>query len=140
MFLFLDNQATACSSIEECMNVSNSMTMADRKIYQNIYISSSNNKKAYLKKDGKEIQVNIKQIKEMLWKKHLFICKQIGHRCFFFYRFLSFCWTITFLGKTCSRTSSGSLSNAFAFSCNIAFSLPSAMRSSIVGTSFWTLL
>lgn len=66
MFLFLDNQATACSSIEECMNVSNSMTMADRKIYQNIYISSSNNKKAYLKKDGKEIQVNIKQIKEML--------------------------------------------------------------------------
>lgn len=65
MFLFLDNQATACSSIEECMNVSNSMTMTDRKIYQNIYISS-NNKKAYLKKDGKEIQVNIKQIKEML--------------------------------------------------------------------------
>lgn len=65
MFLFLDNQATACSSIEECMNVSNSMTMADRKTYQNIYISS-NNKKAYLKKDGKEIQVNIKQIKEML--------------------------------------------------------------------------
>jgi hypothetical protein len=65
MFLFLDNQATACSSIEECMNVSNSMTMADRKIYQNIYISD-NNKKAYLKKDGKEIQVNIRQIKEML--------------------------------------------------------------------------
>lgn len=65
MFLFLDNQATACSSIEECMNVSNSMTMTDRKIYQNIYISN-NNKKAYLKKDGKEIQVNIKQIKEML--------------------------------------------------------------------------
>ena len=65
MFLFLDNQATACSSIEECMNVSNSMTMADRKTYQNIYISD-NNKKAYLKKDGKEIQVNIKQIKEML--------------------------------------------------------------------------
>ena len=29
MFLFLDNQATACSSIEECMNVPNSMTMAD---------------------------------------------------------------------------------------------------------------
>ena len=65
MFLFLDNQATACSSIEECMNVSNSMTMADRKIYQNIYISD-NNKKAYLKKDGKEIQVNIRQINEML--------------------------------------------------------------------------
>ena len=65
MFLFLDNQATACSSIEECMNVSNSMTMANRKTYQNIYISD-NNKKAYLKKDGKEIQVNIKQIKEML--------------------------------------------------------------------------
>ena len=65
MSLFLDNQATACSSIEECMNVSNSMTMADRKIYQNIYISD-NNKKAYLKKDGKEIQVNIRQIKEML--------------------------------------------------------------------------
>lgn len=65
MFLFLDNQATACSSIEECMNVSNSMTMADRKTYQNIYISN-NNKKAYLKKDGKEIQVNIRQIKEML--------------------------------------------------------------------------
>lgn len=65
MFLFLDNQATACSSIEECMNVSNSMTMTDRKTYQNIYISS-NNKKVYLKKDGKEIQVNIKQIKEML--------------------------------------------------------------------------
>ena len=65
MFLFLDNQATACSSIEECMNVSNSMTMEDRKIYQNIYISD-NNKKAYLKKDGKEIQVNIRQIKEML--------------------------------------------------------------------------
>ncbi len=65
MFLFLDNQATACSSIEECMNVSNSMTMADRKTYQNIYISD-NNKKAYLKKDGKEIQVNIRQIKEML--------------------------------------------------------------------------
>ena len=65
MFLFLDNQATACSSIVECMNVSNSMTMADRKIYQNIYISD-NNKKAYLKKDGKEIQVNIRQIKEML--------------------------------------------------------------------------
>ncbi len=65
MFLFLDNQATACSSIEECMNVSNSMTMADRKTYQNIYISN-NNKRAYLKKDGKEIQVNIRQIKEML--------------------------------------------------------------------------
>jgi hypothetical protein len=65
MFLFLDNQATACSSIEECMNVSNSMTMTDRKTYQNIYISD-NNKKAYLKKDGKEIQVNIRQIKEML--------------------------------------------------------------------------
>lgn len=65
MFLFLDNQATACSSIEECMNVSNSMTMADRKTYQNIYISD-NNKKVYLKKDGKEIQVNIRQIKEML--------------------------------------------------------------------------
>lgn len=65
MFLFLDNQATAYSSIEECMNVSNSMTMADRKTYQNIYISD-NNKKAYLKKDGKEIQVNIRQIKEML--------------------------------------------------------------------------
>lgn len=65
MFLFLDNQATACSSIEECMNVSNSMTMANRKTYQNIYISD-NNKKAYLKKDGKEIQVNIRQIKEML--------------------------------------------------------------------------
>lgn len=65
MFLFLDNQATACSSIEECMNVSNSMTMVDRKTYQNIYISD-NNKKAYLKKNGKEIQVNIRQIKEML--------------------------------------------------------------------------
>lgn len=65
MFLFLDNQATACSSIEECMNVSNSMTMTDRKTYQNIYISN-NNKKVYLKKDGKEIQVNIKQIKEIL--------------------------------------------------------------------------
>lgn len=65
MFLVLDNNSTVCESIEECMNVSNSMTMADRKIYQNIYISN-NNKKAYLKKDGKEIQVNIKQIKEML--------------------------------------------------------------------------
>ena len=65
MFLVLDNNSTVCESIEECMNVSNSMTMADRKTYQNIYISS-NNKKAYLKKDGKEIQVNIKQIKEML--------------------------------------------------------------------------
>lgn len=65
MFLVLDNNSTVCESIEECMNVSNSMTMADRKIYQNIYISS-NNKKAYLKKDGKEIQVNIKQIKEIL--------------------------------------------------------------------------
>ena len=65
MFLVLDNNSTVCGSIEECMNISNSMTMADRKAYQNIYISN-NNKKAYLKKDGKEIQVNIKQIKEML--------------------------------------------------------------------------
>ena len=55
MFLVLDNNSTVCESIEECMNVSNSMRMADRKTYQNIYISS-NNKKAYLKKDGKEIK------------------------------------------------------------------------------------
>lgn len=41
------------------------MTMADRRTYQNIYISN-NNQRAYLKKDGKEIQVNIRQIKEML--------------------------------------------------------------------------
>ena len=47
------------------MSVSNSMTMADRTTYQNIYISN-NNKKVYLKKDGKEIQVNIRQIKEIL--------------------------------------------------------------------------
>jgi hypothetical protein len=65
MFLVLDNNSTVCESIEKCMNISNSMTMADRKTYQNIYISN-NNKKAYLKKDGKEIQINIKQIKEML--------------------------------------------------------------------------
>ena len=65
MFLVLDNNSTVCESIEKCMNISNSMTMADRKTYKNIYISN-NNKKAYLKKDGKEIQVNIKQIKEML--------------------------------------------------------------------------
>lgn len=65
MFLILDNNSTVCGSIEECMNVSNSMRMADRKTYQNIYISN-NNKRAYLKKDGKEIQVNIRQIKEML--------------------------------------------------------------------------
>lgn len=65
MFLVLDNNSTVCGSIEECMNISNSMAMADRKTYQNIYISN-NNKKAYLKKNGKEIQVNIKQIKEML--------------------------------------------------------------------------
>lgn len=65
MFLVLDNNSTVCGSIEECMNVSNSMRMADRKTYQNIYISN-NNKRVYLKKDGKEIQVNIRQIKEML--------------------------------------------------------------------------
>ncbi len=65
MLLVLDNYSTACGSIEECMNVSNSMTMVDRRTYQNIYISN-NNKRAYLKKDGKEIQVNIRQIKEML--------------------------------------------------------------------------
>ncbi len=65
MFLVLDNTSTAYESIEECMSVSNSMTMADRTTYQNIYISN-NNKKVYLKKDGKEIQVNIKQIKEIL--------------------------------------------------------------------------
>lgn len=65
MFLFLDNTSTAYESIEECMSVSNSMTMADRTTYQNIYISN-NNKKVYLKKDGKEIQVNIRQIKEIL--------------------------------------------------------------------------
>lgn len=65
MFLVLDNTSTVCGSIEECMSVSNSMTMADRTTYQNIYISN-NNKKVYLKKDGKEIQVNIKQIKEIL--------------------------------------------------------------------------
>ena len=65
MFLMLDNSSINCESIEECMNVSNSMTMADRKTYQNIYISN-NNQRAYLKKDGKEIQVNIRQIKEML--------------------------------------------------------------------------
>ena len=29
MFLVLDNNSTVCESIEECMNVSNSMTMAD---------------------------------------------------------------------------------------------------------------
>ena len=65
MFLVLDKTSTAYESIEECMSVSNSMTMADRTTYQNIYISN-NNKKVYLKKDGKEIQVNIKQIKEIL--------------------------------------------------------------------------
>lgn len=65
MFLVLDNTSTAYESIEECMSVSNSMTMADRTKYQNIYISN-NNKKVYLKKDGKEIQVNIRQIKEIL--------------------------------------------------------------------------
>lgn len=65
MFLVLDNTSTVCGSIEECINVSNSMRMVDRKTYQNIYISN-NNKRAYLKKDGKEIQVNIRQIKEML--------------------------------------------------------------------------
>lgn len=65
MFLVLDSTSTAYESIEKCMSVSNSMTMADRKTYQNIYISN-NNKKVYLKKDGKEIQVNIKQIKELL--------------------------------------------------------------------------
>lgn len=65
MFLVLDNNSTVCGSIEECMNASNSMRMADRKTYQNIYISN-NNKRVYLKKDGKEIQVNIRQIKEML--------------------------------------------------------------------------
>lgn len=65
MFLMLDSNSINCESIEECMNVSNSMTIANRKTYQNIYISN-NDKKAYLKKDGKEIQVNIKQIKEML--------------------------------------------------------------------------
>lgn len=65
MFLILDSNSINCDSVEECMNVSNSMTMADRKTYQNIYISN-NNKKVYLKKDGKEIQVNIKQIKEIL--------------------------------------------------------------------------
>ncbi len=65
MFLMLDSNSINCESIEECMNVSNSMTIANRKTYQNIYISN-NDKKAYLKKDGKEIQLNIKQIKEML--------------------------------------------------------------------------
>ena len=65
MFLVLDNTSTAYESIDECMSVSNSMTMADRTTYQNIYISN-NNKKVYLKKDGKEIQVNIRQIKEIL--------------------------------------------------------------------------
>lgn len=65
MFLVLDNTSTAYESTEECMSVSNSMTMADRTTYQNIYISN-NNKKVYLKKDGKEIQVNIRQIKEIL--------------------------------------------------------------------------
>lgn len=65
MFLVLDNTSTVCESVEVCMNISNSMSMADRKTYQNIYILN-NNKKAYLKKDGKEIQVNIRQIKEML--------------------------------------------------------------------------
>ena len=65
MFLVLDNTSTAYESIEECMSVSNSMTMADRTTYKNIYISN-NNKKVYLKKDGKEIQVNIRQIKEIL--------------------------------------------------------------------------
>ena len=65
MFLVLDNTSTAYESIEECMSVSNSMRMVDRTTYQNIYISN-NNKKVYLKKDGKEIQVNIKQIKEIL--------------------------------------------------------------------------
>lgn len=65
MFLVLDNTSTAYESIEECMSVSNSMTMADRTTYQNIYISN-NNEKVYLKKDGKEIQVNIRQIKEIL--------------------------------------------------------------------------
>ena len=65
MFLVLDNTSTVCESVEVCMNISNSMSMADRKTYQNIYILN-NNKKAYLKKDGKEIQINIRQIKEIL--------------------------------------------------------------------------
>ena len=63
--LVLPEKTIECNSLQDCMSISNSMTMADRKTYQNIYISD-NNKKAYLKKDGKEIQVNIRQIKEML--------------------------------------------------------------------------
>lgn len=65
MFLVLDNNSINCDNIENCIQVSNSMLMAERKLYQNIYISN-NDKKAYLRKNGKEIQVNIKQIKAML--------------------------------------------------------------------------
>ena len=43
MFLVLDNTSTAYESIEECMSVSNSMTMADRTTYQNIYKTNKRN-------------------------------------------------------------------------------------------------
>ena len=46
------------------MSISNSMTMVERKECLNIYIAK-NNSNAYLKKDGKEIQINLQKLKSI---------------------------------------------------------------------------
>ena len=46
------------------MSISNSMTMVERKECLNIYIAK-NNSIAYLKKDGKEIQINLQKLKSI---------------------------------------------------------------------------
>lgn len=62
--LVLPEKTIECNSLQDCMSISNSMTMAERKEYLNIYIAK-NNSIAYLKKDGKEIQINLQKLKSI---------------------------------------------------------------------------
>lgn len=62
--LVLPKKIIECNSLQDCMSISNSMTMAERKDCLNIYIAK-NNIIAFLKKDGKEIQINLQKLKSI---------------------------------------------------------------------------
>lgn len=62
--LVLPEKTIECNSLQDCMSISNSMTMTERKECLNIYIAKNNNI-AYLKKDGKEIQINLQKLKSI---------------------------------------------------------------------------
>lgn len=62
--LVLPKKIIECNSLQDCMSMSNSMTTAERKECLNICIAKNNNI-AYLKKDGKEIQINLQKLKSI---------------------------------------------------------------------------